>query len=188
MSKETGVSFEPSSTEFFGLKRQERRGVRSFLEKRLLKVLNQFPFSSEETSDLPVLKINYGSGADRVMVPGFSKALPVLALEKIMDGVLVSRASFRDRYKYGPIKKTAVYLVGENHQKGYKTYDFLIKLKGGREYVATKGIEYSSYVEGGKIADRKESVHYTVSLREDDLMTQLALDEDASDNFGLGNF
>lgn len=188
MNKETGVSFEPSSTEFFGLKEQERREVRSFLGKRLLKVLNQFPFSSEETSDLPVLKIEYSSETDRVMVPGFTKALPVLALEKIMDGVLVSRASFKDSYKYGPIKKTTVYSVGQDHQKGYKAYDFLIKLKGGREYIVTKGIEYVSYVEGGKIADRKESVHYIASLCEDDLMIQMTLDEDASDNFGLGNF
>lgn len=167
---------EPSLEEFYsaiGLDRRQGQKTKEYLEERVMKILQSFPFADPDTSILPILTIVYPQdGQSRLILPAFPDPVPAGSVEKIMDNILISRSKFTERhYTYGPVKRTYARERGENYQEFYETYDFPVCLEGERTYIVRKGTEYIKRVraDGNGFDKKVKAIHYFASLQQDSL-------------------
>ena len=139
-----------------------------------MRILNSFPFSSPETSILPILTIFCPKDERvRVALPAFPEPVPSGSVEKIMDNILIAKSSFtNNQYIYGPTKRTYAKEAGENYQEFYEMYDFPVSCAGGRLYIVSKGTEYVKRVRanGEGFEKKVKAIRYFASLPQDDLM------------------
>ena len=166
-----------NKNEFFqalGLKREEASKLRSFLDKRLIKLINEFPFLNEETPDLNILTLVYSRSNPKseIILNGLEFPVTIDSIEKTMDNIIIARSKFCGNYQYGP--KTRKVDRTNGHQAIRfirKSIEFPVFIEGKRGYLVSKNIDYIEMPnenEGKK--ERRISLDYSLTLLNDGLM------------------
>jgi hypothetical protein len=163
---------EPSFNNAVGAKEKDVKKLRVVLEARLTASIDRFPFSPEDTLELPVLRLPFGEG--KVEIPGFPKTQKPEVVEKIMDNVIISKSKFTDEYSYGPRIGTRGGKIEGGQVRNYRIYTFPYTVDGFREYVVVKGMSIlQSIGENGEVIQQKEFVEYFVRPRDNEMDIRL---------------
>lgn len=161
-------NFELSFSKTIGMKEKDAKNLRDFLDKRLVKTLNMFPFSDPNTLEFPILRFFTSNG--KVVIPDFPKAVSTKSLEKIMDNVIISRSNFTKEFRFGPKSVSRGGERGEDCAYVYKTLSFPIVLTDLREYTVVKGMNIKHKTDkNGKLIKKVEYIEYFAKLRDNGL-------------------
>ena len=158
-------NFELSFSKTIGMKEKDAKNLRDFLDKRLVKTLNMFPFSDPNTLELPILQ--FSTSNDKVFIPDFPKAVSAHSIEKIMDNVIISRSNFTKEFKFGPKNVSRGGERGQDYAYIYKTLSFPVVLEDLREYIVVKGMNIKHKTDkNGKLIKEVEYIGYFAKLRD----------------------
>lgn len=158
-------NFEPSFSKTIGMKEKDAKNLRDFLDRRIVKTLNMFPFSDPNTLELPILRFLTSNG--KVVIPDFPKAVSTQSVEKIMDNIIISRSNFTKEFRFGPKNISRGGERGEDYEYVYKTLSFPIVLEDLREYTIVKGMNIKHKTnKNGKLIKEVEYIEYFAKLRD----------------------